>query len=465
MRRAVSRIVLLPILLAAPAALAGEDSDLDLIPDAARAETPAAPAAKGETTSSVRDWNVKLENATALTAIRAQTAAPIPGADPARVENRLSLDARGKVRLSDSVALNLSNRLSLNTSDAADGTRVRHDFREGYVGWDSSDGFRVEAGRVNVKNGMATGFNPTDWFRSGSKVATSSADPSAVREGRLGTLMLRAQTVWDGGSASLAYAPKVGSRPDLTKRVGDWSPAMERTNHEDRVVGTLGFDIGDLTLQGAAMWRAEGSRFGFNASRPFSDSVVGYVEWSGGWGRSLIDAGEDWGRKTGLIPPPAPDILDPGSKSRFLNDLAAGFSWTSEYKVTVYAEYHFHEAGMSGAEWKRWFDRARAGDAPSLGALWNIRSYAEFEQDPATRHRGFVRVSWSDAFTPKLELSGFTTFNLSDGSGTAQIEANYPITDAWNVIGTASTTYGGPRTEFGILSGAAGGILRIVRYF
>jgi len=462
MRRVVFHLPLLSVLLAAPAALAGEDADLDLIPDATRTEV-TAPA--GGDATRTRDWNVKLENATALTAIRAQSAAPIPGTDPARVENRLSLDARGRIGISDSVALNLSDRMSLNVDDTADGTRVRNDPREGYVGWDAGGGFRVEAGRVNIKNGMATGHNPTDWFRSGSKVAISSADPSAMRENRLGTLMLRTQMVWDGGSASLAYAPKIGNPPDLTKRSDDWSPAFERTNHEDRLVGTLGFDIGDLALQGSVLWRAAGSRFGLNASRNLSDSVVGYVEWSGGWGRNVIDAGEDWGRKTGLIPASAPDVLDSGSKRRFLNDLAAGFSWTSEYKVTVYAEYHFHQAGMGGAEWDRWFDRARSGDAPTLGALWNIRSYAEFEQEPATRHRGFVRVSWSDAFVPKLEMSGFTSFNLNDGSGTAQIEANYPVTDAWSLIGTAATTYGGPRTEFGSLSGATGGILRIVRYF
>jgi len=462
MRRVVVCLPLLSVLLSASVARAGEDADLDLIPEATRTDAPAADTVE---TGGSRNWNVKLENATALTALRAQRAAPAPGADPARIENRVSLDARGKLRITDSASLHLSDRLSFDTSDGADGTRLHNDFREGYVGWDAGGGFRVEAGRINVKNGMAGGYNPTDWFRAGSKVATSSADPSAMRENRLGTLMLRGQTVWDGGSASLAYAPKVAERPDLTRRSGDWSPAFARTNHEDRVVGTLGFDIGDLTLQGSAMWRASGSRFGFNASRDLSDSVVGYVEWSGGWGRNVIDAGEDWGRKVGLIPAVAPDVLDPGSKRRFLNDLALGFSWSSESKVTINAEYHFHQAGMGGSQWKRWFDRAENADASTLGALWSLRSVAEFEQEPATRHRGFIRVSWNDAFVPKLELSGFTSFSLTDGSGTAQIEANYPITDAWSLIGTVSTTYGGPRTEFGNLSGAAGGILRIVRYF
>ena len=49
----------------------------------------------------------------------------------------------------------------------------------------------VLTGRINVRNGAALGYNPTDFFRSGALRSVVSIDPNSLRENRLGTVMLR----------------------------------------------------------------------------------------------------------------------------------------------------------------------------------------------------------------------------------------------------------------------------------
>jgi hypothetical protein len=59
----------------------------------------------------------------------------------------------------------------------------------------------LEVGRINVRNGVALGFNPTDFFKTGSLVDQASLDPTVVRLNRLGTVMTRFQA--SGGHSSL----------------------------------------------------------------------------------------------------------------------------------------------------------------------------------------------------------------------------------------------------------------------
>jgi hypothetical protein len=81
------------------------------------------------------------------------------------------------------------------------------------------------------------------------------------------------------------------------------------------------------------------------------------------------------------------------------------------------------------------------------------------------RHTAFVRVNWVDAFVPKLELTALATLDLYDGSGSAQLTADYYLTDAWTIGALAAGNFGSARSDFGSLPTAASVLLKIVRYF
>ena len=67
-------------------------------------------------------------------------------------------------------------------------------------------------------------------------VEALTADPSVLREDRLGTLMVLGQHVWAGGSVTRAFAPRV-TLPTAVYRETDLpsiDPMLDRTNAKDR---------------------------------------------------------------------------------------------------------------------------------------------------------------------------------------------------------------------------------------
>ncbi|MFX5922309.1 hypothetical protein ABTE55_19205, partial [Acinetobacter baumannii] len=83
------------------------------------------------------------------------------------------------------------------------GRDIVNDLREAYVSWRGTGETFADAGRINLKSGVALGFNPTDYFRTNAVDIYVSNDPTVLRDNRLGTLMARAQVVREIGAVTL----------------------------------------------------------------------------------------------------------------------------------------------------------------------------------------------------------------------------------------------------------------------
>jgi hypothetical protein len=455
---------------AAFGAAAQENKDLERIPQIPPAQPPGgeAKAAEPHTTRSGRLY---VEDALTLSARRGDLVVPAPPPASPGWQNRTSADVLKQWDLSDSLSATLSDRFNVYLQDDVNfpsRQSFRNDFREGYVTWEPKAQNYLEAGRINVKNGVALGFNPTDFFKTRTLVDQASLDPSVIRQNRLGTVMARGQAIWETGSASLSVAPKLESpAPISTTAPPSLNPSFDRTNGANRVLLTASYDVGDLNPQ-ALVYNASGrTRFGLNLSHQIGQSVVGYVEWAGGKQPNLLTQAVSYGKLTGTLPPNAPTLPPADSAGTFRNDLAIGGSWTSETRITLNVEYHFHQAGFSRQDWKNWFDigAANATRQPVTGELWYVRGFAGTEQQPLTRHQAFLRADWPDAFIVHLELTALAFVNLYDGSTLAQLSASYDMSDAWTLRAYISANLGGARSERGSVPQAASAILQLVRYF
>lgn len=445
--------------------------DLELIPrgalegpePAGRPPSDASASAGGATTLSGRVFV-----ADALTGASPAQAVPVPY--PVALlawQDRLSLDAAGRWTPRSALAFTLSDRLNVfEQSDlpALSSQTVQNDLREVSVAWEPRPSTFLEAGRINVRSGLALGFNPTDYFRTRTLVGQASLDPSVIRENRLGTLMVRAQRLWAGGSASLAFAPRVGAAAPLASRdrLGV-NPRFDATNADDRVLTTLSLDVADLAPQLSGYVDSYRAKLGLGVSRPIGDAVVGYAEWSGGPERTLAARAVTFGRSTGELPGGAPALLPTGGARSFTNDVAAGFSWTVATAATLNVEYHLHEAGFGRRDWRRWFDAGSAPGAPrgAAGELWYIRGYASDQQEPVSMHELFLRAAWPRALGLPLELGGFAFVSLLDGSALTQLSATYHLSDGWTVALYGSANIGGRRTEHGSVPQRLGGIVEL----
>jgi len=446
----------------------GENKDLDLIPKAA--QTPQAPAAEAPVLAGTTR-KLFLENAFTQAWTRDGLLVPPPPPRPSSWQERLLFDVRDEWRVAGNVALNYSGRLNLRAQDGLDfpsHQNVTNDLREAYASWEPLERAFVDAGRINLKSGVALGFNPTDFFKTRAVVEPLSVDPVVLREDRLGTLMVRAQRIWAGGSLTAAYAPAVASTRAIytDSDLHSFDPMFDRTNAQDRFVLKGSVDFGSSFSPELLAYHDNGrTRFGLNLTESVSQSVVAYAEWSGGRRAGLIDEALSFGRATGTLPAGAPSVLPLDPQQHFRNELAAGASYTTtETKITFNLEYHLNEAAFSRKDWNNWF-LAGIGTRRAAGQLWYIRAYAADQQEPISRHSTFLRADWVDAFVPKLELTGFVDADLLDGSARLQLTADYYLSDHWTIGGVLLAEAGSARSDFGSLAQSGSALLKVARYF
>jgi len=456
------------LLVSAGIAQAGQDDDADLIPrtaPAAAAATPAAGDGAGQ--------KVYLENAMTEVADSSGLAVPLPPPPGYLWQERLLLDARADRALGEQSEFHLSDRLNLRDEDDLSFPNhedIVNDLREAYISWHTADRFYLDAGRINLKSGIALGYNPSDFFKTRSVTEPLSNDPSVLREDRLGTVMLRGQGIWESGSLTVAFAPALHRRSAIYSNddLPSFDPMFDRTNSADRFLIKGSLDFGRGASPEFLLYREAGeTHLGSNLSLGLGQSTVAYLEWSGAERPGLITEALDYGRETGSLPAAAPDPVPATANKTFKSEFALGASYTTADDVTFNVEYLVNQAGFSRTDWNDWFAAGTEPNPPPglIDELWYIRAYARDQQQQNTRQAYFARADWADAFGAKLELSAFTLIDAYDRSGVAQVAADFYLSDSWTLGAQALKYFGSRRSDFGSLGTSYSLLFDISHYF
>ncbi len=468
MRRA-PRLAPLVLVLAAAPALADENQDLNLIPESIR-PTQEQPPVEAVPTRDLRQ-TIYLEDAFTLDALRSALI-PVPPPPVPNWQELVFLDIRKEWALGSDASLTYSGRLNLLAQDELPFPThedVRNDFREGFLSWQALPGDYLDLGRINLKSGVAAGFNPTDFFKTRAVVAPLSIDPSVLREDRLGAFMLEGQHIGEDVSLTLAFAPQL-YRPSpiyTYTTLPSFNPVLDRTNAHDRLLLKASAPlIGDFSPEALLYYEGGRTEIGANLAESVGQATVLYAEWAGGRRASLIADALHYGVDTGTLPGNLPPILPEDTRGYFQSDLSVGGSYTVS-EIVFNLEYHFHQAGFSPQDWRNWFAVGQSlAKVPGISkVLWYIRDYALDQQEPMATHSAFLRADWQDAFIPKLELTAFTSVDLRDGSSLTQFTADYYLSNDWTVGAIAETNLGGRRSDWGSLPQAASVIVKLARYF
>jgi hypothetical protein len=452
-------------------AQSAEDADLDLIPDAIMAPTPDAPAVPAAFGGDTRT-NLYLEIAPQAPLWRSSAIAG--STEQPDWRSRASLDLRLETRLGEDWKATFADRMDLVFRDGRDPewNDLRNSLKEAYLTWSPdwsptwiSGGHYLDLGRVNVRNGVAQGFNPTDWFKADSVIVRTSEDPSVLREIRLGTVMARGQTVWDGGSATALFAPKLANG-DGTPNMSAFAPGFDRTNRQNRGLVKTAVRIAEDFSPELLLFKADAEpvQIGANLTRGIGDSVIAYAEWAGGRSHGLVERAFRNGRRTGSLRPSTPSVLPVDTELRFRSQAALGLSWTSAINLTVSLEYHYNGAGLDRGEWRSWTDRA-ALSAAAASQFRLITGHAREAQEPVTRDSLFVRASWPDAVVDDLDLTALARLNPYDGSVFGQFDAAWYLSNIWTAGLTLTASVGDGKSEYGIPAQKGSVQVRLVRYF
>jgi hypothetical protein len=404
------RVLALSILLAAGAASAqsaAEPSDADALSLADRTQS-VTPAAS--------DWHVFAEGALVRKTQRI-------GSTPVESQ-RLSLDLSYDSSFAPGWRAVLADRLDVNWQGRASDQSSINTLKEAYLNWQAGSNQLFDLGRINARYGVASGYNPTDFFRSGAIRSVTSADPNSLRRNRLGSAMLRSQTLWAGGSLTALYAPKLAKQPSDAP----FSADLGATNGRNRWLVSASQQLSEGI---SPQWSVYGEdrmspQLGFNLTTLVNDASVAYVEWSGGRSRSLLS-----------------QALNGPNDTAFRNRLATGLTYTTAAKLSLTLEYEYNGAGLDRARW----DALRRGPLP---AYMQYRKWAADRQDLPTRQAVFLFSSWQDAFVNQLDLSALARLNLADHSRMTWFEARYHWPKADLALQWQANS-GRAATEFGAL--------------
>jgi hypothetical protein len=387
-------------------------------------------------------------NAEAVT--RRALAVPIDAGSRSRQVRRLLADIRGDRQIGEAFSAKLSARLgAVRVRDGGSSRIERLDLREAAVQWHAGDQGVFELGRVNLRQGVATGFNPTDFFKSRSAVDLSTRDPEELRVNRLGTVVLSGQYVGADESLMVALAPHLAPPASLVRSEPPPGLRLGDTNHADRVLvkGQLGpaipFRPELLAFRDDAGWRA-----GVNLTQAVGRQTTLFLEYAGGRRQSILRQALEDGVALHDLPAAARTSLAVPDGKRWQDQLAAGWTWTSSGNISFTTEFDYNRAGFGADDWQRW--RA-VGTSGSTGArlAWYLRGYAATEQEPLFRRNLFLRMQWDRAGSRDLYVTAFLNRNLDDGSSMGQVSLEYRLSQAARVRAMLLLTGGSATSQNG----------------
>lgn len=341
--------------------------------------------------------------------------------------SRLTLDLRHQSKLGTNWRWVFSDRLDhLDPRSPGDDAAI-NTLREAYLGWqDDAAEWALELGRINLRNGPAYGYNPTDFFRDGSQRALTTVDPIALRDNRMGTVVLRAQRLWPSGSASAVIAPKLSDSGPSGKGA---SLDLGATNGSNRLLLALGQQLpGGISAQALA-FKPSGSpwQWGVNATALIGDAVVVHGEASGGREPSLA----------------ARAFATPRAGEVRAERVAAGFTVTPPGGWSLTAEVQYNGFAMDPRQWAF----ATVGGVPRLTTYVLA---ADQRQDLAARKAVLLYVSKKDIGVRNLTLTAFVRANVDDDSRLAWLQLRYALPSV--ELGLQWQQFqGSALTEFGVI--------------
>lgn len=317
---------------------------------------------------------------------------------------RLSVDAGYDHAFLSSWRTVIANRLDVDWPMQGTGQHYIDTLEDAYISWTAIPGTILDIGRINIRNGVGLGYNPTDYFRKGAVRSIVSIDPVSLKENRQGSVALQSQTLWANGSATVTYSPKLASAADENGS----NPGWGTTNDGDRWLITASEKLTDRFNAQLLVYKAGGVplQVGVDATGLIGRSTVVYVECSVGRSSSLL---EQTLAQRGLIP---------GVDDSFRDRTSAGFTYSTAAKINITAELEYNGAGLQTSRWEALW----AGPA-AIYALY--RNQLLIDEEPPTRRAAFLYAVWQDALVNHLQFSAMERLDLDDHSHLSWLEARY----------------------------------------
>jgi hypothetical protein len=361
--------------------------------------------------------------------------------DSAITSGRLAARLYGQGDISGPFGIELNTKLRTQGNSRENyraQNNIRLDVQSLAFSYNPSSSWRWVAGRTNIRNGVASGFNPTDWFKDNSQVIFESLDTADRREDRLGVVALEGIWLNEESVLSFGYRPNLHAKSDTVASNSDVvGLGLDRTNNQDAVFVKYApspASWNNLSLAVSSLYQTDQPSLGGEISLAALDNLVLYSEWFGQRRQNLTDEATRAGQ----------------GDMRFYNQVASGFTWSipdsivGNEDVALSIEYHINEAGLKQSQLGSWRSAVAQGNRQAR----SIALLAGTKQEPLAEQQFFGRLAWND-FWGDNDLSFITTVTPMDGSGFGQLTFSAPFQpnmrldlQGYHYFGNSNTLYG-----------------------
>lgn len=325
-----------------------------------------------------------------------------------------------------------------------------------YYKTNKNEKYFLELGRINIKEGVARGYNPTDYFK-GSTAFTLSNDPKDKKDNRLGSVLLQGTAILDNITLKVLYSPKISTDDgSIWGNKKYFGLHLDETNDVDRTSLYLGYTgYENTSIYWLLHYNEDGLNLGFNLSH-IDDRSIWYVE------SSVKNVSNDASEliKTLNISPIIAEAFH--SKKDYTPEVVLGLNYTSESNIVITMEYIYNAGGFSSSDWDNFFI---LNNHPQYEEqLKELRGTLLNTEKTMSKHTVFTMVEKSDV-VPNLDIAFTTWQNPEDKSTLAQLNVNYSYgnnmsfdVDTRTYIGSSETEYGSYINDYELL-------LSMVYYF
>jgi len=312
----------------------------------------------------------------------------------------------------------------------------------------------IDIGRINIKEGIARSYNPTDYFK-GSGLLFNSLITRDRRENRLGSLMIAHTLFFHFGSVKCIVSPQISAPKDSL-----WSDKqhiglhLDATNYTNRASFYTSINLDkDLFTSAMIHKNEDGLHFGTNISYVYHNWLF--------YNESTIKRSKDNLAKS--IEYYHYDLLkkhfDTNTKTIYQG--VFGLSYTSENNIETIVEYIFNGAGMRKSEWKKYFLLRQ--NTKHEQQLMSIRKYHHQKEAFFNKETLFAQVRFNEV-KPNFDIAVLSFVNLYDHSSLNQLTLRYSKHD-FQLKLSARKRFGAAQSEYGSLDKKATYIAECKYYF
>jgi|GEM_PF-1502512 len=342
-------------------------------------------------------------------------------------------------------------------------TDARNFLKEAYVNLRPTGSLLLTVGRRNLTDGVGYSRNPVDFMANATTLPGNNFDNRYRLKNREGSILARAEYLWQGGAVSYMYAPTIGQSEVSDAKIRTELDRLTQFNREQAHWLKIYQYVGGFDISLHYFYKTRHNA-GLAVAKVFGDALELHAEGRVQRGSSVLSpykASEDVYFGPMLVAPERYSFESRSDDALYVRSLIGG-QYTFENKLNLSVEYYYNGEGYSASQLNTLYNGLELAGSRHTNSsfvlpqgnpyrLFLLAANLNYNFLSMGQHYSFVRLSDPEFFkSNKWEAAAYGSVSLADGSGIAAADLTYKINDRFSVQALVNGFFGRRRSEGGL---------------